>query len=111
VEPIFQQARHEAAERYRQLEGTGRTTADLAETVRAAERGQIDVLFVWVDEERWGTFDRATDVITTSDVRGPGDEDLLELATVATFLNRGTVYAVPSHGMPDGTATAAILRF
>jgi hypothetical protein len=111
VEPIFQRARHEAAERYRQLEGTGRTTADLAETVRAAERGQIDVLFVWVDEERWGTFDRATDVITTSDVRGPGDEDLLELATVATFLNRGTVYAVPSHGMPDGTATAAILRF
>jgi hypothetical protein len=111
VEPIFQRARHEAAARYRQLEGTGKTSADLAETVRAAHRGQVDVLFVWVDEERWGTFDHGTGRVTTSDVRGPGDEDLLELAAVGTFLNRGTVYAVPSHGMPDGTASAAILRF
>jgi hypothetical protein len=111
VEPIFQQARHEAAARYRQLEGTGKTSADLAETVRAAHRGQVDVLFVWVDEEKWGTFDHATGRVTTSDVRRPGDEDLLELAAVGTFLNRGTVYAVPSHGMPDGAASAAILRF
>jgi Bacterial archaeo-eukaryotic release factor family 3 len=111
VEPIFQRGRHEAAARYRQLEGTGRTSADLAETVRAAHRGQVDVLFVWVDEERWGTFDRATGRVMTSEARGPGDEDLLELAAVGTFLNGGTVYAVPSHGMPDGAASAAILRF
>jgi hypothetical protein len=111
VEPIFQRGRTEAAARYRQLEGTGRTSADLAETVRAAHRGQVDVLFVWMDEERWGTFDRTTGGVMTSEVRGPGDEDLLELAAVGTFLNRGTVYAVPSHGMPDGMAVAAILRF
>ena len=111
VEPIFQQTRHEAAARYRQLEGTGKTTADLTEIVRAADSGRIDVLFVWVDEERWGTFDHATGRVTTSEVRGPGDEDLLELAAVGTFLNRGTVFAVPSHGTPDGAASAAILRF
>ena len=111
VEPIFQRARREAATRYRQLEGTGKTTADLADTVRAADRGQVDVLFVWSDEERWGTFDHTTGRVTTSEVRGPGDEDLLELAAVGTFLSRGTVYAVPSRGMPDGTATAAILRY
>ena len=111
VEPIFQQTRHEAAARYRQLEGTGKTTADLAQTVRAADRGQIDVLFVRLDDERWGTFDHTTGRVTTSATRGPGDEDLLELAAVGTFLHRGTVYAVPSHGMPDGAASAAILRF
>jgi Bacterial archaeo-eukaryotic release factor family 3 len=111
VEPIFQQARHEAAARYRQLEGTGKTSADLAEIVRAADRGQVDVLFVLVDEERWGTFDPTTGRVTTSEVRGPGDEDLLELAAVGTFLSRGTVYPVSSHAMPDGTASAAILRF
>jgi hypothetical protein len=69
------------------------------------------VLFVWADEERWGTFDQRTGRVTTSEARGPGDEDLLELAAVGTFLNRGTVYAVPSQGMPDGMASAAILRF
>jgi len=111
VEPIFQQARQAAAARYRQLEGTGRTTADLAETVRAADRGQIEVLFVWSDQERWGTFDRRTGHVATSAIQKPGDQDLLELAAVGTFLNRGTVYSVPSHGMPDGTASAAILRF
>lgn len=111
VEPIFQRARRQAAARYRQLEGTGKTTADIAETVRAADRGQIEVLFVSLDEERWGTFDHPTSRVTTSPVRGPGDEDLLELAAVGTFLNRGTVYAVPSHGMPDGTPSAAIFRF
>ena len=111
VEPIFQRGRQEATARYGQLEGTGKTSVDLAETVRAAHRGQVDVLFVWVDEERWGTFDRTTGGVTTSEVRGPGDEDLLELAAVGTFLNRGTVYAGPSQSMPDGAASAAILRF
>jgi hypothetical protein len=111
VEPIFQQARQEAAARYQQLEGTGKTTADLAETVRAAEGGLVDVLWVRADEQRWGTFDRRTGRVTTSDVPGPEDEDLLELATVGTFVNAGTVYAIPSGGMPDAVASAAILRF
>ena len=111
VEPIFHRARQEADARYRQLEGTGRTTADLEEVVRAADRGQIEVLFVGTDEERWGSFDRVAGHITTSEEPGPGEEDLLDLAMVRTFLSDGTVYVMPSGSMPQGTSLAAILRF
>jgi hypothetical protein len=111
VEPIFQRARKEAAARYRRLEGTGRTTADLEEVLRAADRGRVDVLFVWTDAERWGSVDETTGHVTVSVTPSPDDEDLLELAAVRTMLCGGTVYAVPSQGMPNGVTLAAILRF
>jgi hypothetical protein len=45
VEPLFLQAQREAAARYDRLAGTGLTSQDPREIIRAAEDGRIDTLF------------------------------------------------------------------
>lgn len=111
VEPVFRRAQQEAVARYRELVGTGRTTSDLADGVAAAGQGRVEVLFVRMNEQRWGTFDPATGRIATNEESRPTDEDLLDLAAVRTLLSGGTVYAVPSDAVSGGTSLAAILRF
>ena len=45
VEPLFLQAVNKAAVRYHQLTGTGLTSREPQEIVRAAEHGRVDTLF------------------------------------------------------------------
>ncbi|HEX6399077.1 MAG TPA: hypothetical protein VF108_01230 [Actinomycetota bacterium] len=111
VEPTFRQQRIQAAERFRQLAGTGRTTEDVEGAVAAASSGRVEVLFVWTDAQRWGSVDDTSGKVSVSAERGASDVDLLELAAVRTLLSGGVVYAVPSVGMPDGEVLAAILRY
>lgn len=111
VEPLFRRGEQEAAARYRELAGTGMATGDLQEGVAAAHQGRVEVLFVALSEERWGTLDAGIGRITVHDEPQPGDEDLLDLAVVRTLLGGGTVYAPPSDRMPSGTSVAAILRY
>lgn len=111
VEPLFRQGQNEAADRYRELAGTGMTTGDLEESVAAAREGRVEVLFVSLSEQRWGTADTETGRITVNEEPEPGDEDLLDLAAVRTLLGGGTVYALPSDLIPGGASVAAILRY
>ncbi len=41
----------------------------------------------------------------------PGDEDLLDLAAVKTFLNSGNIYAVEPEKVPGGEPFAAVFRY
>jgi hypothetical protein len=45
------------------------------------------------------------------DAKGPGREDLINLAALHTFLNRGTVYVVPPEDMPEAASVAAVFRY
>jgi len=111
VQPVFVEARHQAADRYRQLEGT-RLRADTLEVVLpAAHHGRVDSLFVAVGVHRWGRYDAQLGEISLNDQEEPGNEDLLDLAALQTFLNGGTVYAVAPDGMPGSEPLAAILRW
>jgi len=40
-----------------------------------------------------------------------GDEPLLDLAAVQTYLKGGIVYAVEPEKVPGGTSAAAVLRY
>ncbi len=111
VEPLFRQGQNEAADRYRELAGTGMTTGDLEASLTAAQEGRVEVLFVSLSEQRWGKADTETGRITVNEEPEPGDEDLLDLAAVRTLLASGTVYALPSDQIPGGTSVAAILRY
>ncbi len=61
--------------------------------------------------QRWGEFDPQTDTIQQHDEAGPGDEDLLDLAAIQTFMNGGTVYIRDPNEMPDHSQVAAIFRY
>ena len=111
VRPYFQQNQEKAAAQYRQLVGTGLAIDDVAATVTAAFDGRIDSLFVATGEQQWGVFREEHRTVEVHPERLVGDEDLLNVAAMYTFLRRGTVYALAPDQMPHHTPVAAILRY
>jgi Bacterial archaeo-eukaryotic release factor family 3 len=106
VEPLFLQAQREAATRYDQLAGTGPTSQDPREIIRAAERGRIDTLFA---------ARQPTGIGSANGDRSPnGDRalrDVLELAAVTTLTKGGTVYVLPAGEVPGGGKVTAVFRY
>jgi hypothetical protein len=111
VEPIFRKAREAAADRYRQLAGTGQTTTDVKEGVLAAHHGRVETVFVPVGVQVWGQLDPDEEAVHIHPSPEPGDEDLLDLLAIQTLTKGGTVYAVAPEEVPDKTPLAAILRY
>jgi release factor family 3 len=114
VEPLFLADRRRAVERYGDLLGTGRSVDRYEEIVPAAHDGRVDTLFVARGVRLWGSYDsKAREVRPQEDqsAQRNGSEDLLDLAAVQTFLNGGTVYAVPQREVPGGQVMAAIFRY
>lgn len=113
VAPHFQQERREADARFRQLYGGGSAlaSADVAQVVRAAYAGRVDTLFVAIGVHRWGRWDPSSYAVELHDDEQVGDDDLLDLAAVQTYLNGGAVYAVDEADVPGGGEVAAIMRY
>lgn len=111
VAPQLLAREREAAERYRRLAGTGRTSADLAETVQAAQQGRVDQLFVAAGAEAWGTVDPGSGRVEIHPVAQSGDVDLIDFAAVQTLVKRGTVFAVERERVPSGGPVAAVFRY
>lgn len=108
VEPQFRSGLQADLERFRELDGTGRTSRELVGALSAALTGQVAVLFASADEERWGT-------VTDNDVQihesaRPGDEDLLDRAVVAAIATGARVHVLPGEVLP-AAPIAAILRY
>ena len=107
--PRLDQGRSDAAAKFAERIGTGRATADVREAVRAAWDGRVESLLVAEDARRWGRFDPETHSVELGD---EGDDDLVDLAAVQTFLRDGTVYRVPAEEMPDSSQElAAVFRY
>lgn len=111
VEPVFKKERESARARYRQLTGSGQTTADITAAVRAAHHGRIEVLFVAAGVQAWGRFDPEKDKVYQREIPEPGDGDLLDLTAIQTLINGGMVYAVAPEEVPDQSLVAAVLRY
>ena len=98
---------------YKHYAGTDDAHAsnDIAEIVAAAHYKRVATLFVALDIQQWGTFDPQTQIVTLHNECQPGDQDLLDLAAVHTFLNHGAVYVIPPEEMPADAPVAAIFRY
>ncbi len=111
LKSYFGEAREEAAAKYGQLKGTGRTSSDLKEIVIAAYHGRIESLFVSNGEEQWGVFDPQSNSAEFHPEHEPGDEDLLDTAAIHTLLKDGAVFPVGRKNMPDDSLAAAVFRY
>jgi hypothetical protein len=111
VEPYFKREQEEAAGRYRQLAGTGKTSIDPKEIVPAAYHGRLEFLFVAVGRQQWGDYDPAADRVNLHPEIQPGSFDILDLAATQTLLHGGAVYAVDPAAMPDDTLLAGVFRY
>jgi Bacterial archaeo-eukaryotic release factor family 3 len=107
VEPLFLQAQQEAAARYHQLAGTGLTSQDPQEIIRAAEHGRIETLFAARHPDGPSADGGGVPV---SD-EGSGLQDLLERAAANTLIKGGTVYMLPAGEVPGGGGVAAVFRY
>ena len=114
VEPHFLQERRKAAERFGDLSNSGRSSIDLNEILPAAQDGRVDSLFVARGVRSWGSYDGDKRKIKLQpDQKGPrnGNEDLLDLAAVQTYLNGGKVFVVDQQEVPEGKSLAAVFRY
>jgi Bacterial archaeo-eukaryotic release factor family 3 len=114
VEPHFLQERRKAAERFGDLTGSGRSSTELNEVLPAAHDGRVDSLFVARGVRVWGSYDgdkRKIEFQLGQDGPRNGNEDLLDLAAVQTYLNGGKVFVVDQQDVPEGKSLAAVFRY
>jgi hypothetical protein len=113
VEPHFAASRTSALDRYHHLAGTGDKRANQAihDIVAAAYFQRIDTLFFAENTVQWGQFVPEQNRVITHTTQQPGDDDLLDLAAVHTWLNGGEIYPLPAAEMPTTNPAAAIFRY
>ena len=111
VQPYFTESQEAAAARLRQYAGTGLASSDLREIVPATVQGRVDILFVTMGRQRWGTFNPAENQVQLLEEAKTGSEDLLNLIAVETLMHGGRVYAVQPEQMPETGSAAALFRF
>lgn len=109
----FQAEQEEAITHYQQLAGQAseRVADTLEEIVPAAADGRVETLFVAAGLQQWGVLNPVTNEIEIHDQIESGDEPLLDLAAVQTYLKGGIVYTVGLEKLPGGTNAAAVLRY
>lgn len=114
VEPVLNEDRRKAAERYGDLIGSGRASSRYEDILPAAHDGRVDTLFVARGVRLWGSYDVQKREVRLQEDQARqrnGGEDLLDLAAAQTFLNGGKVFAVPQQEVPNGQAMAAVFRY
>jgi hypothetical protein len=113
LEHHFQAAQEEAVAQYQQLAGqtSERATDTLEKIVPAAYHGQVETLLVAAGMQQWGFFNPVTNEIEIHDHMETGDEHLLDLAAVQTYLKGGIVYTMEPEKVPGGKNVAAVLRY
>lgn len=111
VEQLFSRQRESKLARFAKLHGTGQTSTNLAEVLVAAHDGRVETLFVAADRQVWGTFDAEARHSAIEAKSTAQNEDLLDRATLETYLRGGLVFSVPQATLPAGAELAAIYRW
>ena len=113
LEPQFTQSQTDSLARFEHLanNGQGLGSDEIREVIPGAVFGRVDTLFIEIGAHIWGVYDQEANRIEIHDERQTGDEDLLDLAAVHTFMQGGTVHALQSDNMPAGAGMAATFRY
>jgi hypothetical protein len=113
IGPLFQAAQEEAVAHYQQLAGQSseRVADTLEKIVPAAHHGRVETLFATTGVQQWGVFNPVTNEIELHDPMESGDEPLLDLAAVQTYLKGGIVYIMEPGKVPGDSYAAAVLRY
>jgi len=111
VAPYFLQTQENAVAKYHQLTNSGQTTTDVQEAVQAAHQGRVAELFVALNVHVWGDWEPSSNTVHVHENAQKGDKDLLDLASIQTILNGGSVFAVGKEQVPGGVPLAAIFRY
>lgn len=111
VRPHFLEDRHEAMERCLAAMGTDLASSDLRRILPAAHTGRVESLFVRATFGRWGVFDLENLEVRVSDAPGPADDDLVDLAVVATATRGGNVHVIETGESRETADVVALFRY
>lgn len=111
VAPLFRREQQEAAAAYERLVGAGRAVGSVASVLQAAAHGRVESLFIPAGRSVWGRFDAESGEVVIAGEQEAGSVDLLNLAAIYTYQQKGAVYAVPPHQIPSNEEVAAVLRY
>lgn len=113
LEPIFSADLDHALIRYQELSGSesNLASADMNTIIPAAHYGRLDILFVALGIQLWGSFDAENNILKQHQEYQPGDLDLFDLTAIKTLINGGTVFALEPGQMPSENPLAAIFRY
>jgi len=111
--PFLLSAQEKAAALHKKLAAKheGLVSKDANYILPAARRGRVKTLFVALDRALWGTVNPDTNGVELHEKEMPGDEDLLDSASVHTLISGGNVYVVEADQVPGGELMAAIYRY
>jgi hypothetical protein len=107
----YELARQKDMNKFRELAETELAASDPARVVTAAHAGQIDRLFIAVDDQVWGTFDPQNWATEVHEQPQPGDRELLDLTAIRAWLSGATIYPCRRSEMPIDSSLAATFRF
>lgn len=113
IQPKVDQLHQEAIERYKALASTEKASGQLEEVVPAARYAKVDMLFVPLDREAWGSYDPVTNTVMRQEKENPDSRDLIDYAVIHTLHNGGSVLPLKESELPareDGPV-AAIFRY
>lgn len=111
VQPYFNKEQEKAEKQFQDLFHTEQTSQDIKKILPAAHFGKVGLLFLDVNDHKWGTFNPDKSQVTIDKERQPGLEELIDLAAVKTLSTGGTVYAASREKMPVKSPVAALFRW
>lgn len=111
VEALVATRQDHAAARFQRWLGTGKSSDNMLEIVRAARAGIVESLLVDTTTQVWGYIDPHSTHVELHETRQPGDHDLVDVAATETLSHRGEVCALERARMPTASPLAAVLRY
>lgn len=111
VAPLMKESQKKALALFAELEGTGRTSRELEDILLAAYHGRVETVFVATGYQRWGVYSQDEQQVEVHESASSDNEDLVNVTSLQTYLNGGSVYIVPAEEMPGDTGMAAIFRY
>jgi hypothetical protein len=111
VEPHLRAAEQHALERAREWAGTNRAFTDPVQIATAAREGRVEILIAARGRQQWAAVDESQARFELHAQAQPGDEDLVDYATVQTLLHGGQIFVVDPEQIPDSAPAVALLRY
>lgn len=111
MERYFARKETQALRDFYDFKAQGLVSEDVSSVVRDALNGKIRMLFVALNDQRWGRVDTLAQTVTLDDKPTMENEDLLDFAAMQTLRTGGEVFTLEKSVIPSEDGVAAVLRY
>ncbi len=91
--------------------GTGYTSGNIEEIVRAAYNKRVDSLFFDPGHTIWGRFNSNSQEVNIDSTDTVDNDELINFAYIHTIKNKGTAFSVDKRMMPNDSPVTATFRY